>query len=306
MKAFSDFVLWEANSRDTIDFKKIYVDMAQGDIVAGLVLSEIVYWYLPDRNGKTKLRVEHDGQHWIAAPRIEWWDRCRITPRQSDRALRTLKKEGLIATHVYKFNNNPTVHIRIVEECFIPTWDQHIIEPKQNPFLLDGENDLFNQTVKTVDLTNPLNLVTEITTEDTKNPDTPTAVGTPASANAELSVGALEAFGFKVGQVAYWWYDDGQRYIPGKVVRFTSQYVYLEAVNKAGETVTIRRGPKKVSHTGQTDTWTRVSELPDLKRVIAQHSYSMTGDQGVSGGRMEELNTHLKEIRIALSENTPP
>jgi hypothetical protein len=50
------FLAWEAASRDTIDFKKIYVDMAD-DLVAGLLLSQVVYWFLPDRNGNLKLRV---------------------------------------------------------------------------------------------------------------------------------------------------------------------------------------------------------------------------------------------------------
>ena len=42
MKSFNDFLAWEKASRDSIDFKKIYVDVA-GDLIAGLLLSQIIY-----------------------------------------------------------------------------------------------------------------------------------------------------------------------------------------------------------------------------------------------------------------------
>ena len=48
MKDFNNFLAWRTNTRDTIDFKKIYVDMV-GDLIAGLMLGRIIYWYLPDK-----------------------------------------------------------------------------------------------------------------------------------------------------------------------------------------------------------------------------------------------------------------
>ena len=41
-----EFIAWEQVSRDTIDVKRCYVDIA-GDLVAGILLSQIVYWHLP-------------------------------------------------------------------------------------------------------------------------------------------------------------------------------------------------------------------------------------------------------------------
>ena len=82
---FEHFLLWERASRDTLEVKRIYVDMA-GDLVAGLVLSQIVYWHLPNREGKARLRVEREGDLWLAKARAEWWDECRISPKQADRA----------------------------------------------------------------------------------------------------------------------------------------------------------------------------------------------------------------------------
>ncbi len=91
-----DFLKSEQSSRDTIDFKKIYVDMAGGDLVAGLMLSEIVYWHLPSKNGGLKLRVSHkdkvtyEDKMWIAENKQGWWEKCRINPSQVAHAIAVL------------------------------------------------------------------------------------------------------------------------------------------------------------------------------------------------------------------------
>lgn len=174
MTTFNDFLAWEAHTRDTIDVKKIYIDMAGGDILAGVALSEIVFWNLPNPQGETKLRVKRDGYMWIASARYQWWERCRMTPRQSDRALKILKEAGLVVTERYKWNNSPTTHIRIVEDVFLVKWNQLVSAPLKNPFSPNGENARSHQTVKTrispngeIEITDPLNLVTETTTEIT-------------------------------------------------------------------------------------------------------------------------------------------
>ena len=60
IRDFDHFLLWEHASRDAIMVKRVYIDMA-GDVIAGLMLSQIVYWHLPNDEGKTRLRVEVDG-----------------------------------------------------------------------------------------------------------------------------------------------------------------------------------------------------------------------------------------------------
>lgn len=104
------FLLWEQASRDTIDFKKIYVDVG-GDIVTGLLLSQIVYWNLPDKYGKTKLRVEYDGRLWLAKLRKDWWEECRITTKQYDRSIKILVDKNIVETVLKKFNGFSTPHI---------------------------------------------------------------------------------------------------------------------------------------------------------------------------------------------------
>ena len=108
----NDFLAWEQSSRDTIDFKTIYVDVA-GDIVTGLLLSQIIYWNLPDKQGQTKLRVEIDNELWLAKGREDWYDECRISKKQFDRSIKILQNKNIVETKLKKFNGHPMKHIKL-------------------------------------------------------------------------------------------------------------------------------------------------------------------------------------------------
>jgi DnaD/phage-associated family protein len=120
---YNDFLKWEQATQDTIDVKKVYVDMCQ-DLVSGVLLSQIVYWNLPNKEGKTKLRVKKDGYLWIAKGREDWWGEIRITDRQFDRAIAILKDKGLVIIDKFKFDGSPTIHIRIVWDRFLSILDE--------------------------------------------------------------------------------------------------------------------------------------------------------------------------------------
>lgn len=135
-----EFLLWENASRDTVDFKKCYVDLAD-DLVAGLLLSQIVYWHLPSKEtGKTKLRVRQEGHLWIAKGREDWHEEIRITAKQFDRASNILVKKGLIEKKTFKFNGNPTIHIRLIWENFLPSLEALIYGEDDNEN--EDENEL--------------------------------------------------------------------------------------------------------------------------------------------------------------------
>jgi len=138
MNNFKEFLDWEKSSKDTIDFKKVYVDMAD-DLIAGLVLSELIYWYLPSKeNGKNKLRVIHDGEQWVAARYKDWWERCRITESQAERAIRILISNNLVEKRVFKFDGEPTVHLKICQEAFLSLLQQRTNSAKaENEVCLD-------------------------------------------------------------------------------------------------------------------------------------------------------------------------
>ncbi len=109
MRTVDDFLRWEQASRDTIDVKRCYIDLA-GDLVSGVLLSQIIFWFLPSDKG-SKLRVEHEGLMWLAKHRADWWAECRITPKQFDRAIRALADRGLVFHKRFRFGGSPTVHV---------------------------------------------------------------------------------------------------------------------------------------------------------------------------------------------------
>jgi len=107
---FHTFLQLEAMNRDTIDVKRIYIDMA-GDLVAGVMLSQIVSLFMTDER-----IVRRDGRLWLAIRDVDWWDECRISPKQARRARNTLQQRGLIDVAVYQFNGTPTTHITLQTE----------------------------------------------------------------------------------------------------------------------------------------------------------------------------------------------
>jgi len=122
---FEQFLLWERASRDTLEVKRLYIDMA-GDLVAGVVLSQIVYWHLPNREGCARLQIQREGKLWLAKGRAEWWDECRVSPKQADRALEVLEGNGLIEVRLFKFGKAPRKHIRIRHDEFLRAWKCHV------------------------------------------------------------------------------------------------------------------------------------------------------------------------------------
>lgn len=113
----SKFLNWEAASRDTIDVKRIYIDMAE-DLVSGIMLSQIVYWHLPNKRGESKMKVTRDNELWIAKSFSEWIHECRLSKKQARRAIEHLEELGLVVTAVYHFAGKPCTHIRIEWDTF--------------------------------------------------------------------------------------------------------------------------------------------------------------------------------------------
>lgn len=103
---------------DGLFLNKKFIDMT-GDIITGILLSQIFYWFLPSKNGKTKLRVRKDGRLWLAKKRTDWWDECRISLKQYIRAIKILESMKLVEIKVFKFNGDPTVHIFLNEDILI-------------------------------------------------------------------------------------------------------------------------------------------------------------------------------------------
>ncbi|MBI4321874.1 MAG: hypothetical protein HY675_25550 [Chloroflexi bacterium] len=162
--SFNEFLLWERSSRDTVDVKRCYIDMA-GDLVTGVVLSQIVYYYLPGRDGGSKLRVEREGHLWLAKRRTDWWDECRVTAKQADRAILLLEKMGLVETRLWKFDGAPVTHVRLMTDRFLEILRQTVQDGPGKSILTFGENPIAPNGEIHIDQT--AKSLTETTTETT-------------------------------------------------------------------------------------------------------------------------------------------
>jgi DnaD/phage-associated family protein len=147
----------EQFSRDSFRVKRTYIDIC-GDLVAGILLGQIVYWFMPNEHGKSKLRVWKDGELWLAKGRNDWWDEIRITAKQFDRAIKILEDKGFVETKKFKFNGAPTVHIKLNVEKVTEAVNS-ILTVGEDGFLPKGKIQI-TETGKTL---------TEITTEITTN-----------------------------------------------------------------------------------------------------------------------------------------
>lgn len=122
-----------------------YVDIA-GDLIAGALLGQILYWFGTGKDGRSRARIVKEGFYWIAKTRADWWDEIRITPKQYDRASKILREKGFIEVKTFKFYGNPTTHIRIKPEAINAALDEWKAE-QVKPLLPDGEqpeNNGFN------------------------------------------------------------------------------------------------------------------------------------------------------------------
>jgi hypothetical protein len=197
---FEQFLLWERASRDTLEVKRVYIDMA-GDLVAGIVLSQIVYWHLPNRDGHARLQVEREGKLWLAKGRADWWDECRISPKQADRVLEILEGKELIEVRLFQFGKAPTKHVRIVPEGFLRAWRTELARsmpaagaggsalsdfPQRSKSISTKGRNPFSPKVKIHLPQRGKSLDTETTTETTAAASAPARPGLTADAAAAL------------------------------------------------------------------------------------------------------------------------
>jgi DNA-binding PadR family transcriptional regulator len=82
---------------------RLYITLLDGDHLAALFLSQIVYW--SDKGKKP------DG--WFYKTLEDWKDETGLSRSQIDRITATLEKAGLIETAVRKANGAPTKHYRL-------------------------------------------------------------------------------------------------------------------------------------------------------------------------------------------------
>ncbi|MEK4416476.1 conserved phage C-terminal domain-containing protein [Bacillus sp. FSL K6-0268] len=145
----------ETFARNGFTVRHAYVDIT-GDLIAGILLGQIVYWYLPNEQGKSKLKVKKNGEFWLAKSREDWGDEIRITPKQYDRAIKKLIEKGFVTVQKFKFNGAPTHHIQL-----------NISELNQRVKSILTFGEIPNAPLGEMELTERVNSLTKITTKTT-------------------------------------------------------------------------------------------------------------------------------------------
>jgi hypothetical protein len=88
-----------------------------GDVHSAILLCQLLFWFKPTSDGKSKLTIERDGKEWLAKS----WDLLReetaLTERQLRAGLRLLKDRGVLLTTVYQFKGAPTTHLHLDVAC---------------------------------------------------------------------------------------------------------------------------------------------------------------------------------------------
>lgn len=121
--------------------KLAYIDAA-GDLNAGILLGQIVYWNTPDRYGRPKLSIRHDGKLWLAKARDEWHQEIRLSAKQYDRAIRILERLGLVKVEIRHFNGVKTPHIWLNQKRLGEAVERILTDGEYTPepILPDGGN----------------------------------------------------------------------------------------------------------------------------------------------------------------------
>jgi hypothetical protein len=117
--SWTDFQILDGFSDDVIAVRPIYVKMLDGDIQTAYLFSQIIYWHLPDKKGKPRLRVikfhpeTNERGYWLAKSAQQWHEELGITPSRTRRSLAKLCKRDLIFTHNWRWNGHNTTHIQL-------------------------------------------------------------------------------------------------------------------------------------------------------------------------------------------------
>lgn len=158
------FLQLKSLEQQKVNFEMAYVDMANGDLIAGLLLSQIIYWFLPDKNGKSKVKVIYKSKYALAKNREDWYSEIRVTPRQYDRGIKILQDLNIVTIENSMFNGKRTPFIILNEEIFLKLYEEETLRYNEMVIpVLPNRNTGINKTGRPLTET-----TTEITSKITK------------------------------------------------------------------------------------------------------------------------------------------
>jgi len=110
---YQKFLEWKRQTQSRfVEFRLVYFDIT-GDLVAGTLLAQIMYWFSRSKNGQPRVEKFTNGRYWLAKKRSDWFEECRISAKQYDRAIAILEDRGFVSTKVMKFGGTPMPHLSV-------------------------------------------------------------------------------------------------------------------------------------------------------------------------------------------------
>lgn len=117
-------LLTRAHRKIMID--EIYLGMCNGDWNAGIILTRLIYWYKPDKNMRTKIRIKDKDGEWICKSINEWREETLLSERKVKEGLKHLLELNIIRKKIKKFNSIPTLHFQINQEIFLQKYEEYL------------------------------------------------------------------------------------------------------------------------------------------------------------------------------------
>lgn len=112
-----------ASHSDDIRIDRITMQMV-GDHAAASVLTRIVYWFSPTKEGQKRTRILKNGKCWIAKTDEDWYEECYVTKDQMRRIKSLLISLGVIDIDYFRFNGLRTCHYSLNIEAYTKLYNQ--------------------------------------------------------------------------------------------------------------------------------------------------------------------------------------
>lgn len=101
---------WELEAQlQPLLLRREYVAVT-GGLASAILLSQLVFWFKPGKNGKPKLTIIREGKYWLAKTREDWFNECGLTLKMYRNAITDLVDLGLVEVRHWKFGNDRTSH----------------------------------------------------------------------------------------------------------------------------------------------------------------------------------------------------
>lgn len=112
---------------DDIRIDRITLQMV-GDHAAACILTRIVYWFSPSKEGQKRTRIVKNGKSWIAKTDDDWYEECYVTKEQMRRIKSLLISLGVIDIQHFRFNGLKTTHYSLNIETYTKLYNQKVKE----------------------------------------------------------------------------------------------------------------------------------------------------------------------------------